>query len=250
MLFIIASAFAYDPVIEAVGDGFIDWTGMRVVAKSEGRATTGAMTNLEALEGDARAQLRPTFERVARGVRLDRDRVAAALLDGGDLVADRLDANLALWEVYEARYLASGGVELDAALSLQSWLRPALVKLAQAPEVSRPQGGASGVVIDARGTGLEPAIAPELLDETGGHLYGIVDMTAYAASVRGPVVYVSDAADPAAAKRAGTAPVFVDAMAARSGVDIVLGAEAAAALRELAASSDALSRGAVVVVVD
>ncbi len=250
MLFIIASALAYDPVIEAVGDGFIDWTGMRVVAKSSGRATTGAMTSLEALEGDAREQLRPTFERVARGVRIDRDRVAAALLDDGDLVADRLDANLALWEVYEARYLASGGVELDAALSLQSWLRPALVTLAQAPEVSRPQGGPSGLVIDARGTGVDPAIAPEVVDEAGGHLYGVVDMTAYAASLRGPVVYVSDAADPAAARRAGAAPSFVRAKAARSGVDIVLDAEAAAALREVGASSDALSRGAVVVVVD
>ncbi len=28
MLFIIASALAYDPVIEAVGDGFIDWMGI------------------------------------------------------------------------------------------------------------------------------------------------------------------------------------------------------------------------------
>lgn len=250
MLTLIVSALAYDAVVEAVPGGYIDWTGMRIVAKSVGRGTTGAMTHVEALEGNARDQLGPRFREASRGVRIDRDRLAGAILDGGDAVADRLDGNLALWEVYEARYLASGGVELDAALSLQAWLRPALVTMAGAPEVSRPQGGPTGLVVDARGLDLRPAIAPQLVDEGGSHLYGIVDMTAYAASLRGPVVYVEDAADPVASKRAGTAPVFVRAKGVASSVDVVLGPDEAAALREVAASSDALARGAVVVVVD
>ena len=162
MLIFVATVCAYEAVIEPVGGGYIDWTGMRIVAKSVGRPTTGAMTHVEALEGNARAQLGPRFAEASRNVRIDRDRLAAAIVDGGDAVADRLDANLALWEVYEARYLASGGVELDAALGLQAWLRPALVTMAGAAEVSRPQGGATGLVIDARGLDLRPAVAPEV----------------------------------------------------------------------------------------
>jgi hypothetical protein len=201
------------------------------------------------MEGDARDQLAPAFVALARGLRIDRERTAAGFLDGGDAVADRLEGNLGGWEVYESRYLDSGGVELDAALSLQAWLRPLLVTLAAAPESPPHTGGATGLVIDARGQRLAFTVAPEVLDASGAHIYGIADMTRYAASLRSPVVYVSDPADPVAVRRAGESPIFVQATAGANPADLVLSAADATAVRSAAANADFLVHGMVVVVV-
>lgn len=245
----VGAVFAFEPVTESVAGGVIDWTNMRLVAKSVGRPRTGAITSLEALEGDARAQLQPAMTEIARAVRLDRSRKAGELLDGGDAVADRLEGNLRRWEVYEARYLTSGGVELDAALSLTAWLRPARVKMALTPEAPLTGGAVTGVVIDARGLSLQYAVTPEVLDGAGGHLYGVADMTQFASSLRGPVVYVHDPADPTAAKRAGEAPLFVKAVGVQNGTDLVLEAAGASVLLEAAKSATFLREGSVVVVV-
>lgn len=250
MMLLVSFALAFDPVIQSLDDGAVDWTNLRLVVYARGGGVTGAMSDFEAAEGDARDKLEPRFQQLARSVRVDRDRRVAALLDAGDAVADRLDSNLSLWEVFEARYLDSGLVELDAALSLQAWLRPALVKMARAPERPATVGGASGVVVDARGLSLECAIAPEFVDGEGGHLFGVADMTAHAGSLHGPVIYVRDPADPAAFNRAGDTPIFVAPSATRDGTDLVFGAEASAELRAAATTSDVFLLGRVVVVVD
>lgn len=249
MLLVLAAAFAIDPVLEPHSGGVVDWTNFRLVVHAASTGTTGAMSNVESAEGDARSQLEPRVEALARALRIDHERTAGDLLDAGDAVADRLERNLAYWEVYEARYLASGAVELDAALPLQRWLRPALVTMATTTERPPVVGGASGAIVDARGLDLRCAVAPEFVDAAGAHLYGISDMTAHAGSQRPPVVYVHDPADPAAARRAGVTPTFLRPEAVRDGSDLVFGADAAARLRELLSTSDVLRNGTVVVVV-
>lgn len=248
MILLFAQALAVEPVLETLEDGAVDWTNFRLVVHATSHGTTGAMSNLEAAEGDARDELEPRFLRLARAVRVDRSRLAGELLDAADAVADRLESNLSTWEVFEARYLASGRVELDAALSLQTWLRPALVTFAHTPERPPRVGGATGLVIDARGLEVRCALAPEVFDEAGGHLYGVGDMTAFQVSQHGPVVYVRDPGDPAAARRAGELPVFVRASRVQDGTDLVLDAEGAAAARAAAEASDVFLHGKVVVV--
>ncbi len=245
---LIPGAAAVEPVLERVAGGAIDWTNMRLVVHGTGGGSTGAMNNLEAAEGDARQQLEPRVQALARAVRVDRSRLAGELLDAADAVADRLEANLSAWEVFEARYHKGGTVELDAALSLQTWLRPALVSFLHAAERPPRQGGSSGLIVDARGLDLKCALAPEFFDAALGHLYGIGDMTAYAASQHGPVVYVSDPADPIAARRAGEVPIFLRPASVQNGTDLVFDAAAAAELRAAADASDLLLFGNVVVV--
>ncbi len=249
MLLVAAAAFAIDPVLESYSEGVVDWTNFRLVVHASSAGSTGAMSNVESAEGDARSQLEPRVEALARAVRIDHERTAGQLLDAGDAVADRLERNLAYWEVYEARYLASGGVELDAALALQRWLRPALVTMATMAERPPVAGGASGAIVDARGLEVRCAVSPEFVDTAGAHLYSIADMTGHAGSLRPPVVYVHDPADPVASRRAGVTPVFLRPESVRNGSDLVFGAEASAKLRELVTTSDVLRNGTVVVVV-
>ena len=242
-------AEALEPVLESVDEGVGDWTNLRLVVHGSAGGGAGEISNLQTAEGDARDQIAPRVARLARAVRVDRTRAVGALLDAGDAVSDRLESNLSAWEVYEARYYASGNVQLDAAISLQSWLRPALVGMAHTPERAAAVGGASGLVVDARGQTLSCALAPEFFDASGQHLYGIADMTQFTVSLHGPVVYVRDPADPVAVRRAGEAPLFVLPDRVQDSTDLVFSAEVSQAIRSAAESSEFLLRGNVVVVV-
>lgn len=251
LLLLLRSAWALDPVLEPLSDGNVDWTGLRLLAASEGVPSSGVMINLETLEGDARSRLGPRMLKLAREVRITSDRTAGDLLDARDPVADRIDDNLSLWEVYEVRYYASGGVQMEGALPLQSWLRPALVSLAKGVErTAPPTSPISGLVVDARGIEVDYALGPSLYDPQGAALYGIASLTALSASQRSPVVYVHDPADVAAARRAGAQPLFVRATAVRDGCDLVIDAADAGKLVAAAADAPFLLQGNVVIVVD
>jgi hypothetical protein len=250
VLAFVSRALAFEPVVEELSNGRIDWTSLRLLASAEGVPSSGVIVNLETLEGDARQRLGPRMLAMARQVRITSDTTAATLLDAGDAVADRLDDNLALWEVYEVRYYTSGGVQMDGALPLQAWLRPALVSLADGKDRSSPATGTiTGLVVDARGLTVKPALAPRIEGPGGQVLYSVQGMTELAASQRAPVVYVSDPADVAAARRAGAQPLFVRAVSVDAGTDLVLGATDSARVSDAAALAPFLLQGSVVVVV-
>jgi hypothetical protein len=250
MMLLVSAAWAFDPVVEELSDGArIDWTALQLEAGATG-TPGGANASLETMEGDARTRLGPRMLALARQVRVTSDRTGGDVLDAGDPVADRLDDNLALWEVTETRYFTSGRVEIDGALPLQAWLRPALASWAKGREEgTTPATTPTGLVVDARGLAVKPAIAPKVEGPGGEVLYAAETLTALAATQRGPVVYVRDPADPAAAKRAGEQPLFVRATATDKGVDLVLSAEDAAAVRKAAETAPFLLGARVVVVV-
>jgi hypothetical protein len=244
-------ALAFEPVIEELPEGRIDWTALRLLASADGVPSSGVIVNLETLEGDARQRLGPRMLAMARRVRVTGTVTAGDLLDAKDAVADRIDDNLAIWEVYEARYYVSGGVSLEGALPLQAWLRPALVSFATGKDRSSPAtGAATGLVVDARGLDVKAALGPRILDERGGELYSIGTVTVLAASQRAPAIYVRDPADAAAARRAGAQPVFVRASAVSGVTDLVLPPADAERLRAAAADAPFLLAGNVVIVVD
>ncbi|MFZ5482222.1 MAG: hypothetical protein ACOZNI_36005 [Myxococcota bacterium] len=244
-------AHGMEPVVEELDGGHVDWTRLQLVASATGEPASGAVATPEVMEGDARSKLGPRMLELARRVRVDASRTTADVLDARDAVADRVADNLALWEVYEVRYFTSGRVEMEGALPLQAWLRPALADWAAGEE--RPTTGdaaVTGLVVDARGLAVKPALAPRIEDAAGEALYTIQTLTELAASQRGPVVYVRDPADVHAARRAGEAPLVVRAAGVADGTDLVLGEEAARKVRDAAAQAPFLLHGNVVVVVD
>ncbi len=244
-------ALGFDPVVEQLSEGRIDWTSLKLLASAEGVPSSGVLINLETLEGDARQRLGPRMLAMAREVRVTSTLTAGDLLDAKDAVADRIDDNLALWEVFEVRYYTSGGVEMEGELPLQAWLRPALVSLAAGKDRTAPPAApTTGLVVDARGLDVSPAVAPQLLDASGAALYGIGSVTPLAASQRAPAVYVTDPADVAAARRAGAQPLFVRAVGVREGTDLVLDPADAGRLAQAAGDAPFLLQGNVVVVVD
>lgn len=244
-------AAAFEPVIEPLSGGQIDWTRLELVAEASGRPPGGSMLSWEAMEGEARSLLGPKMLRLARDVRVDATRYARDLLEGVGRVADRLDDNLSLWESFEIRYHTSGLVEVEGALPLHAWLRPALIARAKGRDRGGPAVGAqTGLLIDMRGLGAIPAVAPVLRAESGEVIYALDGLVAPAVALRMPVVYVTDPADPVAVARAGESPVLARAIRVDNGVDPVVSAADAARILAAAESSPFLLQAQVVMVIE
>ncbi len=250
MMLILLRAFAFDPVVEDLGDGEIDWTNLRLIAGADGASATGVLASIEAMEGDARAKLGPKMLDLCRKIRISSRQYASDLLEAHDAVSDRLDDNKSIFEVFESQYFTSGSVHIEAALPIHAWLRPALTHLAQGVERPAAAAGVTGVVVDARGLKVAPAVAPRLREAGGAVIYSVETLSEYAASLRPPVVYVHDPADPVAVKRAGAEPLFVRASAIVEETDLVLDELDAPRVTEAAALTDFLLHGNVVIVVD
>ncbi len=252
VLWTVGRAFAggAEPLWEDLGEGRVDWAGEVVVASARGERG-GNVAGLEMMEGSARTQRGPRMLNMARRVRIRSDATADTLLGAGDLVADRLDDNLATWEATEVRYHTGGDVEVDGALPLHGWLRPALVLMVTGRERATPvTGTATGLLIDARGLGVRPCVAPRVLNGQGETLYALDVLTPAAAAARSPAQWVGDAGDLRAARRAGENPVFVRAADVTDGCDVVLSDADFATVRREADAAPFLLCGFVVIVVD
>jgi len=238
------------PVVESFPGGRIDWTNQQLVVTASSEKGAGAMSDLKAVEQAARGTLAPRLEAAARQVRVDGGAEAGVLIDSGGTVAEMLGENLLRWRVTETRYYTSGRVELTAELELQAWLSPAVIALAGGAEDATLDVQQTGVVIDARGTGLKPSFAPRVMDAAGQLVYSATALSREAASRVAPAVWVTDPADAEAVARAGAAPLFIRADDVRDSCDVVLDPRDAALLRVLADETDLLARGLVVVIVD
>lgn len=251
LAWLLGLALAWEPVAEDLRGGVVNWTSGELLVSAAGTPHSGNMLTLETLEDDARSTIGPTMLALARRVRVDGVTTVGDLIAREDPLADALDETLSLWDVQESRYFTSGKVEVDGALLLQDLARPLFRERAKGTE--RPGGATvgavSGVVVDARGLGAAPALLPRLRTAGGEVLYSVETLTQNAATTRGPVAYVADAADPVAARRAGAQPMWLRATAVADGCDLVLSDADAQALKDAAAASPFLLNGGVVLVV-
>lgn len=153
-----------------------------------------------------------------------------------------------LWHVRTATYALDGEVVLVAEVPLVKVLLEWSVQRAE-PEPELSAQGASGVVIDARGLGLDVSWAPVLRNPEGEAVWTPVVWEPHARS-KPPVVWVADPAHPAAVV-AGTKPFLAVAEGA-AGADVVLSDTDAARFRAAfpAGAERPLGEGRVVVVVD
>jgi hypothetical protein len=227
---------------------WVDWTHLAIEA--DGEAKGHGTEDTEAVEQLARREVDIAIRQAADRVRLTQDLTVEGI-EGDDRVWDAVASRLPRWEVDQGTYYTSGKVELKASLSLQELLKPWTLSVAR-PAPAQPESPPAwtGIVLDARGTGVEPCWAPALATAEGKEILSIRMWDEDAVNTA-PLVWVSDPAHPAAA-RAGVHPVFVR-VASASGTTLVLGGDDLSRLEAIlgdVATSRFLGEGKVVVVVD
>lgn len=110
----------------------------------------------------------------------------------------------------------------------------------------------TGLVIDARGTGAQPAMAPRIFDESGAELYGSAYVEQEFVLKHGMAGYVKTLEQAESNDRVAGNPLVVQAIgiAGQNKTDLVLADQDAARIRQLAANLNFLREARVVVLVD
>jgi len=244
------------PLAAAAETGTIDW--QRKVVKCTG---TGA-PNLRAAGGNV-AVARIGAERAAKldALRNCMEALKGVTVRSGETVGGALSGTPGLQASVEGvvrgfrvvgspRYFSDGGVEMDVEVPIEGKLSDLVMPRGggaeKAPPASAEEPG-TGLILDARGQKISPALAPRILDESGKEIYGPGLLTADARKWNG-AAYARDVdtARKELSGRVGEKPLVVKVLRAQ-GTDAVIKDSDADALRRC---QKALAEGRVVIVTD
>ncbi len=226
----------------------VNWEGQVLRATGAGAPDLKASNPAQARLGAERAAkldaIRNLLEQ-AKGIQLRADRTVGDEM-ARDEVRSRMDGAVRGFKVVGRRYFSDSGVELDVEVPLAA-LTSVLVPEPATP-VALPSGGTkkvTGLVVDARGLGAKPVLAPRLLDASGKPLYGAESLSAEARAQTGVASWFDNLDKAKKAPLVGEQPLVLKA-AKRQGSDLVLSEEGVKQLSE--ADPGFLAEGRVVIV--
>ena len=247
-----------------------DWNQGLVIADGLGvpakKAGTSAQQNASAQRAARMDAARNILEMI-KGINVSSN----TTLQDAMLTDDQIRSNVqgmiyGLRPVGAPRYFSDGSVRVRMEARLQQVVpQQALfqipVEIAPPVELSsNSRSGApidmgrvyTGLIIDARGTGAQPAMSPRVFDEAGNELYGSAYVEQEFVLKHGMAGYVKDLEQAEANDRVAGNPLTVKAVgvAGKNKTDIVLAEQDAARIRQLAANLNFLREARVVVLVD
>jgi len=137
-----------------------------------------------ALEAAKRIALRNLLETV-KGMSITSETTVRNAMMENDIITTKVSGIIRNFRVVDTRYMSSGDVEVDVEVPMSGVLTDALLPSWGQPMpvgqgypvdpsgYSLPQNTVfTGLIVDARGLGTRPAMAPKILDETGNEVYG------------------------------------------------------------------------------
>ncbi len=215
------AAREFDNVLQQLPGGTMDWTSLRLRVDSRSDHQVGAWKDRRIQEQDALDSIAPTVERLLKRILVTADRTAGDLMEASGAMGAGLSERAHDWQVVETRYHDDGGVEMSAELDVRAWLQPALTELTAGPAPDTDPEGPTGVLIDARGLPFVPGLVPTVQTDDGRTLVQVSTFAREVGRREAPVVYVTDPADPRAARRIGDHPIMGRATEAAGAVLIV-----------------------------
>lgn len=232
----------------------VNWAGQVIRATGAGapdmKASNPAQARLGAEMAAKLDALRNLLGQV-KGTNVDGTRKMGDLMEK-DEVRARVEGLVKGYKIVNKRYFSDNGVEIEVEVPvamLADVIDPdatqVLAVSSQAPEKAAP--AATGLVIDARGLSVTPALMPRVLDPEGKALYSIDSLSADARKVSGVAAYVASLDDAQKSPKAGDKPLVLKAAKAQ-GADLQLAPEDAKKLAAL--NTSFLADGKVVIVLN
>jgi hypothetical protein len=251
----LAIALALAPAAGAPAEpGSVDWQRKVVRCSGAGAPNLRDAQNNVAVarigaERAARLDALRNCLEVVKGVRISGAETVGGAVAGDPALRSRVEGVVKGFKVVDKpRYFSDGGVEMDVEVPLDG-VAEAVLPPAQGSGGAAAGDGATGLLVDARGKGAVPGLAPRLLDESGQEVYSASSVAPDARRERGAAAYARDpeSARRDLAERIGDRPRVVKALEAR-GADVVIGNGDAAALRQ--GPPAFLAQGRVVILAD
>lgn len=259
---------------EATEGSCVDWENGVAIATGTGApaswARTPAQKNISATRA-ARLDAARNLLELVKGLNLSSSTTMQGAMVQNDQVESSVQGRLyGIRPVERPRYFSDGSVQVKLEARLYEIVPDELyMEDPQGPprEIAGPDGGSrpgpagsavnpdqvySGLIVDARGTGVQPAMSPKIFDPEGREVYGSAYVSREFAVRQGIVGYVKSLEAARNSERVAGNPAVVEAVEARGNnrTDLVIPQADADALRQAAQRQNFLSETRVLIVLD
>lgn len=258
MLAVPAMAMAEDAAEVTEGNlkvdhGQVNWTERTIVATGSGapdlKAANVAVARLGAERVAKLDALRNILETL-KGVRVSSEVTVENEMVTSSKMRTKIEGVARRFKVLRTKYYSDGGVDLVVQMSLDGKLASTLLKTGG--ETKAADASNSGLIIDARGLKVMPALAPKLLDEAGKVLYSSESLSPESLESKGVVGYFKDFEAAKKSERIGAKPITLKPLklADSSKTDVVLSNADAEKLKAAGGTLKYLTQGNVIIVID
>jgi hypothetical protein len=167
-------------------DGGVNWTRQIIYGKGVGVAPPSAESaehgRAQAIEA-ALVVARRELLSIVRGVRIDGASTVQDAMDANSVLESRMPGVVRGAQLVEVRELGGGAVEVTVALAITGdFAALVLPPGGSRPPITTPPGPRppasvpaviyTGLIVDARGLGVRPALLPKVVTEGGEEVYG------------------------------------------------------------------------------
>jgi hypothetical protein len=250
-------------IIEPTGSsGKVDWTTGVITAVG-----IGAPPAEPANPAQARAMAERAAQVVAyrnlleavKGVRVDSTTTVENFMVTSDVIRTDVSGIIQGATVMDKKYMSDGSVEVTVGMKLTGALADALLpKTLPTPAASTPPSASAsgqiytGLIVDARGLGVRPAMAPKIMNEEGKEIYGSAYISRDYAVREGMAGYLKDPVAAQANPRVADKPLLVKAVkvSGDARVDMTISNADALVIQSAAQNLSMLEKCRVIILVD
>lgn len=240
--------------------GKIDWTTSVITAVGIGAPPANPANPAQARAMAERAAQVVAYRNLlesVKGVRVDSQTTVENFMVTSDVIRTQVSGFVQGAMIMDKKYMSDGSVEVTVGMKLTGALAdqllpktPPAAPMAVAPSAS---GQAfTGLIVDARGLGVRPAMAPKVLNEDGKEVYGSAWINRDWAVREGMVGYLKDQGQAQQNPRVTDKPLMVKAIKTTGDarVDVVISNADAAMLQGAAQNLSFLEKCRVIILVD
>jgi hypothetical protein len=204
LLFLVVASVDAQVFQQIPNAGTVNWQDQLILSTGIGAPNPKlplAAQRAGALEAAKLVALRNLLQTV-KGMSLTSETTVENAMIQSDVIQTRVEGIVRNFRVVNQRYMSDGSVEVDVEIPLSGVLLDALLPVTGAPMApgqgfpgfqAIPQNVVyTGLIIDARGIGVRPAMAPKILDEQGNEVYGTGYVSREYAVQQGVVGYEKD----------------------------------------------------------
>jgi hypothetical protein len=244
--------------------GKIDWTTGVITVTGTGVPNPNAVSAAQARTGAERAAKLDAYRNLLeslKGVRIDSETTVENSITTSDVIKSQVSGFVQGATLMDTKYMSDGAVQVTLGMKLTGALADTFLPKGETPPAvaTAPTGTSAvpgqvytGLIVDARGLGVRPAMAPKILNEDGKEVYGSAWINRDFAVREGMVGYLKDPAAAQANPRVADRPLMVKALkVAGSGrVDLVISNADAASLQSASQNLSMLEKCRVIILVD
>jgi hypothetical protein len=197
-----------------------------------------------------------------KGVRVDSTTLVENFMTTSDVIKTEVSGIIQGSMVMDKKYMSDGSVEITVGMKLTGALAETLLPKSPTtpPVLMTPSTGApapagqlyTGLIIDARGLNVKPAMAPKVLNEDGKEVYGSAWINRDYAVREGMVGYMKDRDAAQSNPRVADKPLMVKALrvSGDARVDTVISNADALMLQSASQNLTMLQKCRVIILVD